>query len=244
MGSSPDLRLDHDFVDFMESEAEPILRPDLLDPDNQPKTISEFEAWCKEAYRRLQEVVEFAHAIPDELGDQPCYDAAGFVAQAGIIAVRLGAANLLEVCPRYPAMPPAKAIVCIWKCLEWCRAYATKTKATTTGDPRLDNSQVANRPQVSDAKLPERFENALTGYKLAVAHLGNATTDKDAYDWLQNWTQQEGYSGKRLPDLNTWCRYLRTARRHYGEQKYSPRRGRTGRSLVRRTDIESHCKED
>ena len=109
-----------------------------------------------------------------------------------------------------------------------------QTKDSRPGDPR----------QNADAKLPERFEDAYEGYKLAAATLGGNPTDKQAYEWVQDAVKAKGYSEEQLPDFETWQRYLRGARRHYGEQKNSPRYGRTGRSIVSQADIESESEED
>lgn len=62
---------------------------------------------------------------------------------------------------------------------------------------------------------------------------GRGPTDRAAYDWVK----ASGGGGEvwNLPaEFETWSRYLRAARKKVGELKNRPRRGREGRSIVRR----------
>ena len=82
--------------------------------------------------------------------------------------------------------------------------------------------------------LPERFKRAYGQYLSALPNGGDASTDGDCYDWAKAHAE-----GSPLPALETWQRYVRQARRHYGQQKNSPRAGRSyGRSIVSARDIE------
>ena len=83
------------------------------------------------------------------------------------------------------------------------------------------------------------YLRAYQQYQMAEKSLGD-TTDRQAYDWLKERVEET----ERLPDFNTWTRYLRTARKFYGTQKNTPRGGRTGRSIVEWGEIEHPRKDE
>jgi hypothetical protein len=72
--------------------------------------------------------------------------------------------------------------------------------------------------------------------------------DWEAYKVLKEEGIPEGIpelADYRLPAKDTWCRYLRTARKALEEQKYTRRRGRPhGKSIVRQHQIEPPDNDD
>jgi hypothetical protein len=75
-----------------------------------------------------------------------------------------------------------------------------------------------------------RAELAYESFRRAEEAVGEALTDKQAYRWLRD-HDSEGYE---LPkSRETWARYLREARRHFGASKYERHpRPPASRSLV------------
>lgn len=84
----------------------------------------------------------------------------------------------------------------------------------------------------NDQSLSVVSERAYQSFRLAEAQIGDAT-DREAYDWLK----ENGPEGYELPAFETWKRYVRQGRKHYGAQKNRPRSGRTGRSIVRAGEV-------
>jgi hypothetical protein len=80
---------------------------------------------------------------------------------------------------------------------------------------------------------PRAAELAYRSYKIAEHNVGTGITDQMAYAWLR----ENGHPDYDLPSFDTWARYLRIARPHYDDQKNQSRRGRSGRSTVRQSEI-------
>jgi hypothetical protein len=76
--------------------------------------------------------------------------------------------------------------------------------------------------------LPRCAGKAFDSFRIAAENLPDDPTDKEAYAWIKEKCELEA----ALPPFKSWSRYLRIARRFFGEQKNSPRRGRNGRSIV------------
>jgi hypothetical protein len=55
-----------------------------------PENPSEFELWCRVTLSHLEELVELDHYETGELPEQAYYDAANWVAQAGVFALGFG----------------------------------------------------------------------------------------------------------------------------------------------------------
>ena len=79
------------------------------------------------------------------------------------------------------------------------------------------------------------IEMAYRSFQLAAGNSGGSLTNREAYAWLQ----EHGLDDYSLPKYETWERYVRSGRSHYGTQKNTPRAGRTGRSIVAAEQIES-----
>jgi hypothetical protein len=77
-------------------------------------------------------------------------------------------------------------------------------------------------------QLSDRFERAYQSYVFAASKIDRRITDKEAYDWLKDY----GLAEYELPPFGTWQRYVREGRKHHGDQKNTPRGGRTARSAV------------
>ncbi len=74
-------------------------------------------------------------------------------------------------------------------------------------------------------------------YEIAIKKKSSLNTDRQVYDWINN--NKDDDELYLLPRFDTWVRYLREARNHLGESKYSPRSGRdTSGSIVRPEEIE------
>lgn len=75
---------------------------------------------------------------------------------------------------------------------------------------------------------------AYQSYEIAIKQNPQLTgkKDKDVYDWLKEY----GHEDYRLPAFETWQRYLRAGRNHYGTQKNTPRAGRTPKNATKPTD--------
>jgi len=80
------------------------------------------------------------------------------------------------------------------------------------------------------AGLSTAVRRAYLSFLLAEARAEKRLEDRVAYDWLQDNEWGGSESGEledyELPEFDTWSRYLRTARKELGEQKYTPRSGR------------------
>ena len=111
-----------------------------------------------------------------------------------------------------------------------------------------DEDTAANRsdgnPVQSEVKsLPQRAKLAYLSHKYAESKIHQPPkTDRDAYDWLY---ENAGADDYKLPNYNTWVRYLRAGRKYYGTQKNSPRGGRrTGKSIIPANQIDTPRQED
>jgi len=170
-------------------------------------------------------------------------DAADIVREAGEIALRLGLPDLYSgTRVRSPmlAIPVAKEL--LGRCLAACNELIAKTAPTVStavavmGGAGSHEEGMASLEMAADAtdgrqNLPLSCQRAYQQFKGAEERLGEVT-DKEVYDWLKD------DNDTQLPPFDTWTRYLRAARRHYGTQKNTPRAGRTGLSVVKWGEIE------
>jgi hypothetical protein len=109
--------------------------------------------------------------------------------------------------------------------------------------PTTPAGPMAGGGAVGRSSLAPCHERALAQYRHALVtssatdrELGDDSTDQAVYRWIAG-RDDDGEVGA-LPQLKTWCRYLRVARDHYGLSKSSSRRGRpTGGSVVRQSQI-------
>ena len=85
-----------------------------------------------------------------------------------------------------------------------------------------------------------RFTTAYESFELAERNAGHKLTSKQAYEWLR----ENGPAHYRMPTFQTWNRYVRQARTSRGQQKNTPRGGRTGRSIASAHDLQARRKED
>lgn len=98
--------------------------------------------------------------------------------------------------------------------------------------------EVRTKPCVSEHKaLSPAVHAAWGGYQTALSR-GNfnssAPTDREVYDWVLIQMR----TGDKMPDFDTWQRYIRKARNFYGCQKNTARYGREhGSSIVHRNQL-------
>jgi hypothetical protein len=76
---------------------------------------------------------------------------------------------------------------------------------------------------------PPAVEAAYQSFFHAQGQSSEPLTDQQAYGWFKENAPDE----YNMPVFETWRRYVRAGRKHYGTQKNSPRSGRTGRSVVK-----------
>ena len=113
---------------------------------------------------------------------------------------------------------------------------ATRGGAEGAEGARADQDQAGTGQAVLeslDSLAPSR-QKALGQYLDAVRKFPqlDGASDREVYNWVVKHSD-----GDRLPNFDTWWRYLRQARRATGRNKNSSRSGRAGRSIVRRNQI-------
>lgn len=96
--------------------------------------------------------------------------------------------------------------------------------------PKDDNATKAKLPRPSALLAWQSYERAEAGLTMSGS---TNVTDKAAYMWLKEHDPEE----YKLPDRETWGRYVREVRSALGRQKNQPRKGRTGRSIVRHDEL-------
>jgi len=98
-----------------------------------------------------------------------------------------------------------------------------------------------------EKKLTPAGFKALSYYEIAQKNSENTLTDQQAYDFLKT-KQDDGslselisdpqLNGYKLPEFDTWSRYVRIARKALDRNKNTMRKGReTGKSVVREDEI-------
>ncbi len=96
-------------------------------------------------------------------------------------------------------------------------------------------AQSPDATQDTKVNLSGRGQEALQQYDAATEMLGIAKpTDREAYDCLVDHEKSNGQTFAH--SFATWQRYLRIGRRQTGQQKNTPRHGRTGRSVIHDRD--------
>ncbi|MBI9017196.1 MAG: hypothetical protein JEZ07_08050 [Phycisphaerae bacterium] len=95
--------------------------------------------------------------------------------------------------------------------------------------------QIAYEKKLEDTNdaLPRPAIIAYNSYGLAESELGKCT-DRQAHEWLKI----NGPEEYKLSSFDTWCRNLRTARKHYGASKHTPRAGRNHKAIVTSNQID------
>jgi len=91
----------------------------------------------------------------------------------------------------------------------------------------------------SSVGLRPSAQKAYGQYSEAKTRNQSLDTDDEVYDWLSENKDDDNKPYKLPRRRDTWKRYIRRARKHYGGQKNSSRAGReTGRSIVKGNEIE------
>ncbi|MDC3223572.1 hypothetical protein OAU26_01425 [Mariniblastus sp.] len=110
---------------------------------------------------------------------------------------------------------------------------ATPLQAATDVDP------AENEAIEAIAKLPKSKKLAYLAAEYANSKLNKQLTDGEAWEYLH----ENGIEGcdelndYKLPKKTSFANYMNVARREMGKQKYSPRGGRTGRSVAKSSDL-------
>jgi hypothetical protein len=111
--------------------------------------------------------------------------------------------------------------------LEGLRHWLDRHSAGQDGDSS-QSVQIEQPAASAKTRLQVRFELAYRSFVHAEHQSGRKLKDREAYDWLKEY----GLEGYEPPSFESWRRYVRGGRLHYGDQKNTPRAGRTGRSIV------------
>jgi hypothetical protein len=191
------------------------------------RTAGDFRCWLLEA---IQMLTTWGNSEPDEAVFE---SAADIVREAGEISLRFGLPDLYRECQvASPMLAIRTAKESLGRCLAECNQLnvvssisleAEATKASNGAD------KLGKRPELSFI-----YERAYSQF-LSVEEVHGQVTDQEAYEYVKQREEQER-SGEVLLPYETWKRYLRVARHHYGTQKNSPR---GGRSIVSIHDIEA-----
>ena len=104
------------------------------------------------------------------------------------------------------------------------------------GDDRRAESVEERQPaRAPSEKLTPAIRHAFRSFEAAERAIGRQLEDRAAYDWLhENGIPDDAETPEEyeLPHYPTWERYVRKGRRAMAQGKYSPRSGRTGRSIA------------
>jgi hypothetical protein len=119
--------------------------------------------------------------------------------------------------------------------LDWLRRwvegqYESAQPLLATTEP-VEQSPICENDLV--ASMPRRFQLAYLAAKHAEHHCGRSLTDLESFQWLN----EHGFEDYQLPMQDTFADYLTQARRVMGEQRKTPRSGRTSRSFVRQSEL-------
>jgi len=91
------------------------------------------------------------------------------------------------------------------------------------------------------ASLTPSIKKAWASWKLAEANHASRPQDREAYDWLNEHSDEKFIGdlvGYELPAFATWCSYVRKGRAATGESKNQSRAGRVaGSSVVKQSEI-------
>ena len=132
---------------------------------------------------------------------------------------------------------------------EWIDEKTTKEETAYTMQDVEPSVSALQADPTNEGGRVEKIRNlrpaarkAYFAFKAAELKAERRLEDQEAFDILKEEGIPEGDQGEltdyQLPDKETWCRYLRLARRALGEQKYTRRRGRShGKSIVEPHEI-------
>lgn len=103
-------------------------------------------------------------------------------------------------------------------------------KNGTTQKPAARDGKADTAVDTTQATPAPAIEKAYQSYQYAIEKNPDfaGKKDKEVYTWLKN----NGIDDYTLPAFETWQRYVREGRKHYGTSKNTPRAGRTGRSII------------
>lgn len=122
----------------------------------------------------------------------------------------------------------------LWKCVQ-----AVEKVVATAVQRDVPAGAIDDRPKLSVGE-----QKAYQSYVHAELNLDKdddvrKITDREAYQWLKDF----GPEGYELPPFDSWVRYVRKGRKHYGSQKNSPRGNRGARSAIPADKLELRSPE-
>jgi hypothetical protein len=97
-------------------------------------------------------------------------------------------------------------------------------------ETQANNRKTGKAGDKTQATPAPAIEKAYQSYQYAIEKNPDfaGKKDKEVHTWLKN----NGIDDYTLPAFETWQRYVRKGRKHYGTSKNTPRAGRTGRSII------------
>jgi hypothetical protein len=98
--------------------------------------------------------------------------------------------------------------------------------------------QAEGDSESAEGSLKPSREKAYRLFQWAMEQNPDLKTDREVYDWLQD-RPDFPKEFEELPSFQSWAKYLRDARAHYGDHKHTPRRNKaiSGKSVVHRDQI-------
>ncbi len=211
-------------------------------PEHTIQTVADFVAWLdfvietKEKYLPLSPIgLEVRKGNADGRTLRNAYRLIDKIGLLGMPAQRSGTLafldevaelrNIRRVCREKQSQSPADNAT-----IPPNQRGAEQGEAAVTGRDQGE----AGQAEGAAVELAPSRQKALSQYLDALSkcpHLKGAT-DREVYDWLREHSDADTF-----PEFATWGRYLRDARKATGTGKYTPRSGRTGRSVVRPDEI-------
>ncbi len=118
-------------------------------------------------------------------------------------------------------------------------AYTLAKRLRTVAEMARRNLSPEKSGELAGDGLTKSQRLAYQSYQYAINQNQDLpeANDNDVYNWLKEngFSEDDSYE---LPSLETWKRYLRYGRKAHGTQKNTRRKGRTGRSIVKASQIE------
>lgn len=97
------------------------------------------------------------------------------------------------------------------------------------------SENIVDKSSKTENKIyPVHIEKAYQSYYYAIDKNLQLTGKKD--EDIYNWLKENGIEDYHLPPLDSWKRYVRAGRKHYGTSKNTPRAGRTPKTAISTTD--------
>jgi hypothetical protein len=112
----------------------------------------------------------------------------------------------------------------------WVESQPESAKLLPATDETGDQSPTCENDLINS--MDKRFRLAYLAAKQAEHECARELTDMESFQWLK----EHGFEGYKLPIQDTFADYLTKARKIMGEQRKTPRSGRTSRSVVKQSE--------